>query len=217
MALILTIRQGDTTVRLADEFFLIAWDTAGSGTPLLHTQATSLGLAGALLGELVLTQHVDVRGGAVRVFDPRRPADDALTQSVINEMNNAPEHSDVRTWLAYLARHSVAAVATRLIDAGMVRRKETRMLWHKKVQYLATDYARGAWPAVRVERMLVNGHLMAPSDMALVALIEATGLLDAILIERRDRAAARRYLGTLIATVPYALRDLVGHVQAAVG
>jgi hypothetical protein len=203
-------------VRLADEFFLIAWDTAGSGAPLLHAQATSLGLAGALLGELVLTMHVDIRGGGVRVAD-RRPAGDALTQSVLNEMNNAPEHTDVRTWLAYLARHSVAAVATRLIDAGLVDRKESRMLWHKNVRYVATDYARGAWPAVRVERMMVNGQLMTPSDMALVALIDATGLLDALLIERRDRTSARRYLGTLMATIPYPLRDLVGHVQAAVG
>ena len=151
-------------MRLADEFFLIAWDTAGSGTPFLHAQAIALGLSGALLGELVLTQHIDVRGSEVRVAD-WRPADDTLTQSVLNEMNNAPEHVDVRTWLAYLARHSVAAVATRLIDAGLVDRKESRMLWHKNVRYVATDYARGAWPAVRVERMLVNGHLMTPSDM----------------------------------------------------
>src|SRR6266545_956844 len=79
-------------VRLSDEFFLIAWDTAGSGMPLLHVQATSLGLAGALLGELALAGRITIRGAEVQVVD-RRPVEDALTQRVLNEMIGAPEHT----------------------------------------------------------------------------------------------------------------------------
>jgi hypothetical protein len=203
-------------VRLADEFFLIAWDTAASGTPLLHSQATALGLAGALLGELALDGRITVQGAEVRVVD-RTPVQDPLAQRVLNEMAGAPEHADVRTWLAYLARNSVPAVATRLIDAGLLERTESRMLWRKNVRYMATDFAKGAWPAVRIERMLVHGHRVALADMGLAALVQATGLLDAILIDRRDRTVARRYLATLMATIPHPLRDLARHVQIAVG
>jgi hypothetical protein len=203
-------------VWLADEFFLIAWDTAGSGTPLLHPRATSLGLAGAVLGELALAQRITVWRAEVRVTDPR-PVEDALGRSVLHEMISAPEHTDVRTWLAYLARDSVEDVAARLINGGMLRRAESRLLWRKSVRYLATNYVKGAWPAVRMEKMLVGGERLTPADMALAALIEATGLLDTILLDRRDRAVARRYLATFMATIPAPLRDLTGHVRAAVG
>jgi hypothetical protein len=203
-------------VRLADEFFLIAWDTTSSGAPLLHIQATSLGLAGALLGELVLLERITVRGAEIRVAD-RQPVDDRLAQSVLDEMNAAPEHADVRTWLAYLARNSVEAVAARLGHAGLVEREESRLLWRKHVRYMATDSTKAAWPAGRVEAMLVEGRRLTPADMALVSLLEATGLLNAILANPRGRRAARRYLATLTATTPPPLRDLTNHVQAAVG
>jgi hypothetical protein len=203
-------------VGLADEFFLIAWDTAGSGTPLLHPRATSLGLAGALLGELALEQRITIWRAEVRVTDPR-PVGDPLGRRVLYEMINAPEHTDIRTWLAYLAKNSIAEVAARLIDVGLLRRTESRLLWRKNVRYLSTNYVKGAWPAVRVEKMLVNGDRLTPADMALAALVESTGLLDTILLDRRDRAVARRYLATFMATIPPPLRDLTGHVRAAVG
>lgn len=204
-------------MQLADEFFLIAWDTAVSGTPLLHVQATSLGLAGALLGELALQERVAVHGARIEVTDPA-PVPDPLTQSVLKLIVTTPEHSDVRTWLAYLAQNTVEAVAGRLVQARLVVREEARsMLFRKGVRYIATDYARGAWPSARVEMLLVNARPMTPADMALVAMTEATGLLDSILTDPQGRRNARRYLGTVLATQPPSLRDLAGHVQAAVG
>lgn len=204
-------------MQLADEFFLIAWDTAGSGSPLLHGQATSLGLAGALLGELALQERLVVRDARIEVVD-RTPVPDPLTQSVLKLIVTTPEHTDVRTWLAYLAQNTVEAVTGRLIHARLVVREESRsMLFRKGVRYIATDYARGAWPSARVEMLLVNGRPMTPADMALVALADATGLLDSILTGPHGRRNARRYLGTVLTTMPASLRDLSGHVRAGVG
>jgi Golgi phosphoprotein 3 (GPP34) len=204
-------------VLLADEFFLIAWDTAGSGTPLLHVQATSLGLAGALLSELVLYEQVTVHGAKVEITGTS-PIQDPLAYSVLKLMASTPEHADVRTWLAYLAQNTVEAVATRLQQSGLVVREESRsLLMRKGVRYVATDYAKGAWPSARLEMLLVNGRPMAPSDMALVAMTEATGLLDSLLTDSQGRRNARRYLGTVMATLPGSIRDLAGHVHAAVG
>lgn len=204
-------------MRPADEFFLITWDTAGSGRPVLHGQATSLGLAGALLAELALAGRVAIRGSRVWVTD-RTPVEDALTQDILQMMISTPEHSDVRTWLAYLAQDAVDVVADRLIHAGLVRREDSRsMLLRKTARYLATDYAKGAWPVHRVEMMLVDDRPMAPADMALVALVDATGLLDSLVSGMRDRRSARRYLATVMATLPAPLRDLADHVRTAVG
>lgn len=202
---------------IADEFFLIAWDTSGSGTPLLHVQATSLGLAGALLGELVLMDRVIVRGVRVEITD-RSPVQDPLAHSVLKLMISTPEHSDVRTWLAYLAQNAVEAVAGRLVQAGLVHREESRsLLLRKGVRYIATDYVKAAWPSARMEMSLVNARPMTPADMAIVAMAEATGLLDSIVADPQGRRTARRYLTTVMATMPRSLRDLAGHVHAAVG
>jgi hypothetical protein len=204
-------------VQLADEFFLISWDTAISGSPILNTQATSLGLAGALLGELTLHRRVAIRGPQIWVAD-RTPLQDPLLGNLLELMNSTPEHSDVRTWLAYLAHNSVDAVVDRLVRAGLVRREESRsMLLRKSARYMATDYAKGAWPIQRIEILLSEGRPMTPADMVLVSLIEATGLLDTVISHMHDRRSARRYLATLMATLPAPLRDLAGHVQAAVG
>ncbi len=204
-------------MQLADEFFLISWDTAISGSPILNTQATSLGLAGALLGELTLHRRVAIRGPQIWVAD-RTPLKDPLLANVLELMNSTPEHSDVRTWLAYLAHNSVDAVVDRLVRAGLVRREESRsILLRKSARYMATDYAKGAWPIQRIEILLSEGRPMTPADMVLVSLIEATGLLDTVISHMHDRRSARRYLATLMATLPAPLRDLAGHVQAAVG
>lgn len=204
-------------MRLADELFLITWDTAVSGTPILHVQATSLGLAGALIAELTLLERVVVHGSQIRVVNGA-PVEDALDQEILDLISSTPEHTDVRTWLAYLAQSAVDSVADRLMRAGLVTREETRsMLIRKTVRYLATDYARGAWPVHRVELLLTNRRPVALTDMALVALIDATGLLDWLMSKVQDRRTTRQYLATLMATLPPPLRDLAGHVQTAVG
>lgn len=204
-------------MRPADELFLITWDTSVSGTPILHVQATSLGLAGALLAELVLLERVAIQGSKIWVVN-EAPVEDVLEQEILDLIGSTPEHSDVRTWLAYLAQDAVDSVAERLVGAGLVTREESRsMLIRKTVRYLATDYARGAWPVHRVELMLTNGRPMTMADMALIALIDAVDLLDWLMSKMQDRRTARRYLATLMATLPPPLRDLAGHVQTAVG
>jgi hypothetical protein len=203
-------------VQLADEFFLISWDTAVSGTPILHAQATSLGLAGALLGELVLLERLMIRGAKVWVID-RAPVGDALTAGILHLMHSAPEHSEVRTWLEYLARGAVDSVGRRLMSAGLVTRHRSRTPLRKHARYMATDFAKGAWPVHRVEMMLANRRRMTPTDLALVSLISATGLLDSIVSHSHDPHAARQYLVHVMATLPVPLRDLAGQVEAAVG
>ncbi|NUP61871.1 MAG: hypothetical protein HOW71_06800 [Nonomuraea sp.] len=47
---------------LADDFFFVSWDTTGSGKPRLHVQGVALGLAGALIAELVLERRITVEG-----------------------------------------------------------------------------------------------------------------------------------------------------------
>ncbi|MEV4362005.1 GPP34 family phosphoprotein [Nonomuraea sp. NPDC049625] len=98
---------------LADDFFLVSWDTTGTGKPRLHVQGIALGLAGALIGELVLHQRIAVRGVRLDVIDSEDVMD-KVTNRVLADIGDSPHHTDVRTWLAYLAQRSVDDVGARL-------------------------------------------------------------------------------------------------------
>ncbi|WP_412542678.1 GPP34 family phosphoprotein [Longispora sp. K20-0274] len=199
---------------LADEFFLIAHDDT-DGRRRLHGRATDLGLAGALLGELVLFQCLAIENGIVTVID-RQPPADPLAAVVLGDMLGSPQHRDIRTWLAYLSQTASENVAHRLVELAFLRREESRILWRTTVRYVPVDFAQTGWPAPRLRMSLTEGRPMDLHEMALAALVEAAGLFETVVWDG-NQAAARRYLRRIVSTLPASLRELAGHVEAAVG
>src|SRR4029450_13069136 len=86
---------------LADEFFLTAHDEVG--TALLSPRVLGLGLAAAVLGELVFSHRVTIQSGVLRVVD-RRPLDEPLAASVLYQLLQESGHGRVRDWMSYLAK-----------------------------------------------------------------------------------------------------------------
>ncbi|MEV4169243.1 GPP34 family phosphoprotein [Nonomuraea sp. NPDC049709] len=201
---------------LADDFFLLSWDTTGSGKSRLHEQGVALGLAGALIGELVLHQRVAVRGVRLDVTDAR-PVKENVADKVLADLGNSPHHTDVRTWLAYLAQRSVEEVSGRLRNDGLLVREAPKILKRKQCRFFATDFSRAMWPMARLRLALAQCRPLSPQDMALATLMDACGLTDTVLDDPDDRRAARHYLTTLLATMPQPLSDLSRQVNAAVG
>ncbi|WP_188189340.1 GOLPH3/VPS74 family protein [Nonomuraea sp. SYSU D8015] len=201
---------------LADDFFLVAWDTTSSGKPRMHLQGIALGLAGALIAELVLAQRVAVRGVRLGVVDVQG-LQDRVADKVLSEIRNSPQHTDVRTWLAYLAQRSIADVSGRLGASGLLQRQTPKVLKRKQPRYFSTDFSRAMWPATRLRLSLVRCEPLSPQDMALATLMDACDLTDTVLDDPADRRVARQYLTTLMAAMPPPLRDLSRQVRAAVG
>ncbi|MEV0587041.1 GPP34 family phosphoprotein [Nonomuraea sp. NPDC050310] len=201
---------------LADELFLIAWDTTSSGKPRLHVQGVALGLAGALLAELVLHSRVAVQGATIRVAD-RRPVGETVADAVLADMAGSPQHTDVRTWLAYLAQRSITDVAGRMIAAGRLEREAPRLIKRKVSRYYAPDFGQAMWPRTRLNMALVRWQPLAAEDMALAVLVDSCGMTDVVVDDPAERKIARRYLTTVLAALPQPLADLGRHVSAAVG
>src|SRR5690348_2767431 len=105
----------DSGLPVADQLYFIAHDDR-YGRSRLHQRAVALGLAGALLGELVLLGHLDVYDGGVFVVR-REPPHDALDHSILSLLISQPQHRNLRTWLSYLAESAVDEVAGRLVLA----------------------------------------------------------------------------------------------------
>lgn len=198
---------------IADEFFLIAHNDS-RGKARLHPSATGLGLAGALLGELVLSGQITVSGGLVTVVD-RRPPADALAHTVLDQLIGESQHQSVRTWLSFLAQSATTSVGERLARAGVLRRQESRRLLRTSVSYVPIDLNVAAWPATRLRALLDRPDPPQVPDAALLGLVSAAGLTREVLWSAGPRAHHR--LAVLIPALPAPLRELVAHTEAAVG
>ncbi|SCE70255.1 Golgi phosphoprotein 3 (GPP34) [Micromonospora coriariae] len=198
---------------IADEFFLIAHNDS-RGKAKLHPAATGLGLAGGLLGELILYGHITVSGGHVTVID-RRPPGDALAHTVLDQLIGESQHQAVRTWLSFLAQSATTSVGERLARAGMLRRQESRRLLRTSVSYLPIDLNAVAWPATRLRALLDRPDPPSVRDALLLGLVVASGLTREVLWSAGPRAHHR--LNVLIPALPPPLKELVAHTEAAVG
>ncbi|MDG4798653.1 GPP34 family phosphoprotein [Micromonospora sp. WMMD1082] len=198
---------------IADEFFLIAHnDTRGKAK--LHPAAAGLGLAGGLLGELILYGHITVTAGQLTVID-RRPPADALAHTVLDQLIGEAQHQAVRTWLSFLAQTAVTSVGERLARAGVLRRQETRRLLRTTVTYQPIDLNIAAWPATRLRALLERVEPPSVPDGLLLGLIAAAGLTREVLWSAGPRAHHR--LNLIIPALPAPLKELVAHTEAAVG
>ncbi|GAA4244291.1 GOLPH3/VPS74 family protein [Dactylosporangium darangshiense] len=198
---------------LADDFFLIAHDDR-DGKSRLSQRAVEFGLAGAMLGELVLEQRILVEGSRLRVIN-HDPPSDPLAHTNLATMIAEVQHREVRTWLLFLGRTAVEAVGQRLARVGLVEQTQVRRLLRSETRWLATDINLPAGRVVRLRRLITGFEPMRVADTTLAGLAEATGLTGHVLWER-DPVGIRR-LQQAIATLPPPLRDLILQVESAIG
>jgi hypothetical protein len=204
-----------TQLPLADDLYLAAHD-APRGRCLLTPATLGLGLAAALLGELVLWRRLDLRDNQLTVLDDRPTAEPA-TSAVLQQLLRESHHRRVRDWISFLAT-GVAAdlVERRLARAGLVRRVVKRGLLGVKVRFVPTDPATAAWPGTRIRIAATRGELLDSPDLVLTGLVLATGLDQHVLVTLDTHE--RDYLfDQLRRRMPAMLQHLVGHAEAAVG
>ncbi|NMO51494.1 GPP34 family phosphoprotein [Actinoplanes sp. TBRC 11911] len=200
---------------LADDLFLTAHDTV-KGKSLLTPATMGLGLAGALLGELVLWRRLDVADGKIVLIDDRPTGDPAAT-AVLDQLLREGHHRAVRDWISFLATGiAIDLVERRLSRAGLVQRQEKRGLLSSKVYFVPTDSMVAGWPATRVRTLIGRGEMLDIPDLVLAGLILATGLDQHVFVTLDARGRGLLF-DQLKRRLPAMLQELVGHTEAAVG
>jgi len=203
---------------LADQFFLIAHEDR-TGRSRLHPRATGLGLAAALIGELVMQGRVRAVEGELHVVSPEPPRD-ALAHGVLDLLIAQPQHRELRTWLAFLAQDAADRVGERLIRAGVVESVMRRRLLSTQTFYVPMNSDQrnaAAWVQVRLANILVQGRVVDIADQALAGLVVATGLTRHVLWDFAVHRPGITHLQTVVDSLPPDLRELVDHTEAAVG
>jgi hypothetical protein len=198
---------------LADEFFRLAHNDV-TGKTRLHARATELGLAAALLGELLFSNRITIHRGVLEVVDDTPPRD-AVSHDALDQLVTQPQHTAVRVWLDFLSRGAYEGVAQRLWRAGHLRPETTRRLLRQIVTWVPTDANTAAWPWARLSHSLARQEPLDQADTFLIGLAASTGL-DEDLMERGN-ATAHQHLRRMIATAPQQVQELLAHTHAAVG
>lgn len=200
---------------LADDLFLTAHDTV-KGKSLLTPATLGLGLAAALLGELVLWRRLDIADGKIVLIDDRPTADPAAT-AVLDQLLREGHHRAVRDWISFLATGiAIDLVERRLARAALVQRQEKRGLLSSKVYFVPTDSMVAGWPATRVRTLIGRGEMLDIPDLVLAGLILATGLDQHVFVTLDARGRGLLF-DQLRRRLPAMLQELVGHAEAAVG
>jgi Golgi phosphoprotein 3 (GPP34) len=206
------------TGRVADDLYLIAHHEL-SGRPYLSPRSAGIGLAGALLAELMAAQPpaVTLDRGCVLPLPYRsggragrytRP-DESVTCRVLDQIVAESPPRPVRDWLLFLGKTSAVNVAGRLEHAGYLMRPAARIPWRARWPVpVEGDCAQCA--LLRAHATLDVARTPTPYSALLTGLTVACGLgfrfSDFSNAPARDIKETARIL-------PRPLQDLIAHVQ----
>jgi hypothetical protein len=199
------------TGRLADDLYLMAHHEI-TGRPHLQPRAVGLGLAGALLAELMLLGTICIRPDGVMVTDGTPPGD-GLARSVLGLVLSEYERHAVQRWLLFLARTAAADVAGRLEQSGYLTRVTT---WRfgRGERWVPVDADCAFAPLVRVKSVLSSSQPVTVQSAVLAGLAAACGLGHQLSLYLPPKA--RRRLDEAVGQLDPGLRDLITQTRAAV-
>jgi Golgi phosphoprotein 3 (GPP34) len=192
------------TGRLADDLYLMAHHER-TGRPLLAPRVLGLGVAGAVLAELVLADAIGVTAGQITLTGVA-PAE-ALAAAVVSVVAAEHHPRPVGDWLAFLGRTAPADVGARLERAGYLAAARS---WRGQ-RPVNADCAFA--PITRVKSGLEPAQADTPT-VTLAALAAACGL-GAHLALYLPPAAVRNLPGVAGRLMP-PLREVITQTQAAV-
>jgi hypothetical protein len=205
---------GPRPLPLHDEYFLLAHDDY-SGKPRVHPAVLRTGLAGALVGRLVLARRIAIIDNAVTLTD-RRPLGDPASDHALDALAyTRPSVLPVRAWVEYMRDDLYPRVGQALIERRIV------VLGHggwrgRSLRYRAGEAVAAAGPRMRLRAAAVARHLPAVQDAqmrVLAGLALATGLESAI-ADGANRIA-RGGLRHMAENLPSDLHVVVDAVQDA--
>jgi outer membrane murein-binding lipoprotein Lpp len=195
---------------IADDLYLMAHHET-SGRPFLQPRPLGIGLAGALLAELVLGGHIVVGSDSAVAAGPTSPGAD-LARQIRNQIAGEPEPHVVLEWLLFLGQSVTGGVGRRLERAGYLIPAGRRVPW-RPARWVPADPDWAFAPLLRARPATDATRPLTAHAAILAGLAAGCGLrfrLDQYL------PAAGRSIEQAVSQLTPDLRQLDGAVQAAV-
>jgi hypothetical protein len=207
---------------LADNLWLTSHDER-FGKCYVSPVVLGLGLAGALLGELVLWGRLDCTPvGELQLLDSARVDDSVVNEVLRRIVAEMRKPSDDRTlhvsaWLASLGPFAKKWVTDRLLEAKVIDAVHYEGGWLKKAKtrYVVVDVNGSRIPVSNLTGRLSRREPIGHDQAAFAGLALAVGL-EAHLF-RDTPESDRAYLEGRLRGLPSSLRCLVAETDAAIG
>ncbi len=189
----------------ADAFYLLAHDDV-TGRPRQALRLTHLSMGASVLAELIFTEQVYIDAVGVVVFPSAGPMN-VVQMTVVEEIAAERKRRRAGEWIRHLGPIVTPLIAARLERAGYHRAVPVPRI-RLVGRYFITTAPRwqpdtSAYTSATMAHLnngLDKGYDLHPQELALVALVYATGLNRQVFPYVRDAAVSRvlaqaRYLG----------------------
>jgi Golgi phosphoprotein 3 GPP34 len=198
---------------IADELWLLSHNEQ-SGRAKLDEQRVAIGLAGAIICELLIDGLVTI-AGEQHVFlryDPRYGRDE-IAQWALTEMDRADGQIPVAQWIWHLCGESSLRVADRLAQTGAIEYVKSGLLGGSR-RAVPANANVSATPRVRMLHQLATGQV----DVGTLTLGALAVAIDLDTVIARDAVAPGLRNDLVFAAKEYLhqhLRDVANAVRAA--
>lgn len=158
--------------RLADEYFLLCHDP-DSGKLHVNQEVFATGTAGAVLGELALTNRIDITPTGVTLRGTW-PADDIVIDGAVSALAAAPRVLAPDQWIEILRLKAPEIIAQRLAATGELRPEVSRSVFGREKVTSRLNPHLASMPRVRLRNAIVRPSDADPGLSVLASLVLAT-------------------------------------------
>jgi hypothetical protein len=160
---------------LHDELYLFAHH-AENGTAHIHTGPLSVGLAGAVLIELLVDGWVTLHGEQIRVQPAQVPPADTIAAAGLASIRTGPRLPSVAAWLRTFGDQDLyGRIRANLVAIGILRHQTRK--WRSDL-YPAVHHAWSTRVTGRTRSVLTGWDQPDAQSAALCGLIDALGLQE---------------------------------------
>lgn len=200
---------------LRDQLYLLAHER--DGLPKTHLPSLRLGLAAAVVIDLIHAERISVTEGRIHVNPTFVTLSDSISAATLTAIINAGQANDLRACLRWLASDIYERTRGSLYAAGhLLRREQKRLLGGKDEIWRARQPDVTVFIAGPLFRALHSNALIDTPTYALAGLLRALHLQDVIGVNlhRNDLLA---YLGELANRSSSSVRETLHILDRLIG
>ena len=182
-------------LNFAEEILLLALDDEAGALRELPALSLENALVAAVLMDLAFLNRIDNDQNVLRVIDPT-PTGDEILDTILADLGKTQEDIPIPDCLEGLFLRSEnirKKTLDRLVQKKVLRVENSRILWVFAVRrYPKCNGVQCREVKSRLRSLILSEALPDPRDAALVGLIDACRLWDAVLTEEETRQSEER-------------------------
>lgn len=207
-------------LNLVEEFLLIALDD-DKGRFVIDSTHLHYGFAGAVLLELAVRDKIDIEGDYLHLKNNAEEPEVALNKAVAL-IRASGKTKKVKHWLdafAHKAGEMTQDTLKRLIERGVLRKEEHKILWIiPNNKYPTSNCSPENKVRERLNNVILNGAQSEPRDVMLLSLIDVSDLTKEAFRDQSDYKEIKKKIKTVTEDIKIsqAINSSIREIQTAI-